>query len=525
MRASGLRLKCKWIFSLALLLSFVGGWFIDGQAQSTHMMSKNLGLGGGGTAYMDGYHANFINPANLSVNNGRAPNMTVGLAGTGFSAGGPLVNISLYNQYMTGGQVLNDVADEMYSSWFGPDFSRTKSMGAVVNSVPLGMAYRMNDWTFSLAVRARSLTNLSVNRGAMEFFTYLFDEGKFGEPEPVNFELSLLNVSEYSIGVSKKIYEGRVGESLPVIGGLPVKVHAGVAPKLLIGHNSMRLDFDSQVQVTDDYILHDFEYTINTAGQVTRQLRKYHQDVHVREQDGSFSDYISSSNVKPMSARATGLGLDLGFTAEFDLSSVEQLDLNVGNAFEGRKFARIGISLTDLGKVNMSSDVGSFTNNDQFKWSGFEYMLDEERLNSEFDSSRSEYVDHVTDSIANNIYLNYSPENVSQLSQSLPTMLHIGTQLQLGRAGLMIDVAQGLADRGMTSMSTMAAFGLEYKFFGVWPLRLGMRTGGRGSTSFSVGTGVDFKNFEFSISAMNVNNSASNGSYAAVAVSGLVFHF
>lgn len=519
----------KKLLTFGLVLVITVGWVHETMGQSSHMMSKNLGLGGGGTAYMTDYHANFINPANLSLENGTVPGFTIGLMGTGLNAGGPLANMSVYNKYMTSGLLLNNVADNMFSEWFGGDFASTKSLGVVVNTVPIGAVYRMDDWSFSFAARARSITNVAVNRGTMEFFTHLLDEERFGEPEPVNFRMRLLNVSEYSLGVSKKLYQGELIDSFPVIGGLPVKLHAGIAPKLLVGHNSMDIDFKSKVNVNlnqsgeREYILHDFQYTIQTAGEITDQLRSYHQDVIVQNQEGSISNYIDPSKENFVASRAMGLGLDLGVTAQVNLNSVDALD--VGKVFEGNKFARIGISLTDLGKVNMKTGAGQFTNNGEFRWNGFEYMVDEERLNSEFDSSRSEYVNHVTDSIANNIYLNYSPEEVSKVSNNLPTILHIGTQLQLGKAGLMIDIAQGLAKRGLTSKSTSAAFGLEYKLFGVWPLRVGMRTGGMGSTSYSFGTGVEFKNFEFSISAMNVNNSSSNGSYAAAAFSGLVFHF
>lgn len=61
--------KLKLIFTVFLALSAASV-----VAQSRHFNSATIGMGGGGTAYVDGYHANFLNPANLMINNtGRKP--------------------------------------------------------------------------------------------------------------------------------------------------------------------------------------------------------------------------------------------------------------------------------------------------------------------------------------------------------------------------------------------------------------------------------------------------------------------
>ena len=36
-------------------------------AQSRHYNSRTLGMGGGGTAIIDGYHANFLNPVTINT--------------------------------------------------------------------------------------------------------------------------------------------------------------------------------------------------------------------------------------------------------------------------------------------------------------------------------------------------------------------------------------------------------------------------------------------------------------------------
>ena len=515
-------------YLIGFVTILVLGWGLTGltnhaSAQSTHLTSVNLGLGGGGAAYIDGYHSNFINPANIGINRDVRPNFTLGLFwGLGMNAGGPLANVGAYNKYMTKGLVLNEVADQMYGEIFGGSPANFKSLGMNFNMVPIGMAYRRDDWAVSLSTRLRFMTDLSANRGFFEFLTHGLDGDEFSEATPASFNMKMLTMSEVSLGGSMHVLESNLGDFAFKGADVPVDVYAGIAPKLLIGHNSMGMNFNSNITVGDEQVIHDFNYGIRTVGEITNQFNQYYVDHTQRGMsDVSLGDYIEPEGGDFYKVKSFGMGLDLGATAEFDLSNVEALD--IGSFFKGKKFARVALSVTDIGQINMSTDAGKFTHQGEFVWEGFEY--DQERINAEFDSSFSNYTEHVTDSIANNVYLNYTPEEAGEISNDLPTMFHLGTQFQMGRAGLMFDIARGFTKRGMTNKSTTTALGLEYKTFGVWPLRVGIRTGGMGSTSYSFGTGIELRNFELSFSAMSVNDSSSNGYYIAGALSGLVFHF
>lgn len=103
------------IVSIAASVSLIGNMTGDANAQSRHLTAQNIGLGGGGTAYQDLYHANFVNPANLMLNHSKRPRITVGLAGGIYSSmGGSLMNIKTYNDYLTTGRVIEGAtADDM----------------------------------------------------------------------------------------------------------------------------------------------------------------------------------------------------------------------------------------------------------------------------------------------------------------------------------------------------------------------------------------------------------------------------
>jgi len=114
---------------LALFLiaaGFLLGWVSTAQAQSGHYSAQSLGLGGSGTAYIDTYHANFVNPANLMLNADTKPSTSIGiLGGVSAMAGGPLMNVSVYNKHFTSGDV---VGPEALDEWFGTAMGKKKRM-------------------------------------------------------------------------------------------------------------------------------------------------------------------------------------------------------------------------------------------------------------------------------------------------------------------------------------------------------------------------------------------------------------
>ncbi len=205
-------------------------------AQSRHYNSATLGMGGGGTAYIDGYHANFLNPANLMIQTANRPKRSLGLVGgVGLRAGGSLLNVNVYNQYLTTGLTINgQVREDMLNDWFGSDDSNTRDLAATFSVVPFGFSNRGNKTAFSLATRVRTTQDLTVNKGLMELAFYGFDSGNFSSPVPVNFNSRTLSFLSVSVGFAMELPIPLTGlvEKLPFING--IKVYAGAAPKYIL---------------------------------------------------------------------------------------------------------------------------------------------------------------------------------------------------------------------------------------------------------------------------------------------------
>lgn len=494
------------------------------EAQSRHLTAQNIGLGGGGTAYQDLYHANFVNPANLMLNHSKRPAVTVGLAGGIYSnVGGSLMNIKTYNDYLTTGRVIDGgVADNMLNQWFGSDSGNIRSMNMDVGVVPLGVAVRTPNWSIGITSRARVIGNSGYSRGFADLIFRGLDSAHFTEARAVNSTQEFLIYNEVSAGFAMTVLKR---ENLFGFGN-NVRLHVGAAPKLLMGINYARISLDSSLQLqeassqSNARVNHDFRYSIDVAGDLSDQLAEWNQ-LRQQQMDPKLGDHLNPTAGDFTGFKGTSVGFDVGTTLEIGLGQVSAFNLGV---FKGEKQLRIGLSVTDLGSVTIDDRTRSFTAAENFIWDGVHY--DSETVNQQFDGDDNAYFESVLqDSVGSDIYGNLQTLERSDFSKTLPTMINFGGHLLLGKFSVMLDVGKGFENWGTNSTRSHLAAGTEYRFFNRIPLRVGYRTGGHSSSTYHAGTGLEFRNFEFSAGVAASPNSQKYGSGLGAAWSGLVVHF
>lgn len=493
-------------------------------AQSRHLTAQNIGLGGGGTAYQDLYHANFINPANLMINHSKRPSFTLGLAGGIYTnTGGSLLNISTYNDYLTTGQVIEGpVADAMLNQWFGSNSSDMRSVNADIGIVPLGTAFRRDNWSVSGAVRVRVLGNSGYSRGFADLIFRGLDSEVFNESRAVNMNQEFLIYNEVSLGFATTVFKRDrlfgFAEN--------VKLHVGVAPKLLMAVNYTRFNLTSTLQIQsatneqNAHINHNFRYSFDTAGDMSDQFAEFNSQ-RQNGNDPELGDFIEPTANDYTGFKGTSVGVDLGATLEMDIDGISAFDFGF---FRGDKKLRVGLSLTDLGSVKINDRTRSFSAGENFTWNGINY--NQQTIDDEFDGDDGSYFESVLkDSVGNDIYGNFLTQDHSGFSRGLPTMLNFGSHLLLGKFSLMFDIGTGFTETGTNSKNMHLALGTEYRLINRIPLRVGYRTGGYSSSTYHAGTGLEFRNFEFSVGAATTANSKRNGASIGTAWSGFVIHF
>ncbi len=488
---------------------------LSGFSQSRHYNSMSIGMGGGGTAYVDGYHANFINPANLMINpTNNRPKRSLGLmGGVGVRLGGTLVNLDAYDTYLTKGLVLEgQVAEDMLGAFFGgTDLTIERDVSSTLNLVPLGFSNRGKKSAFSLATRVRVTQDFVINRGFAELGVYGLDPARFGAETPVDFTFGAVAFSEISIGYAREVL------SLPnLLFARNVKLYAGIAPKYLIGVQYSTLDFNStllmqQRQVggesVTDRILHEFSYRWNTVGALAEDLREFEA---AYEQDNSvvLNDYLVNDD-KYADVNATGFGLDMGATLEMDISGVPILD----GFFGRKKTLRLSMAITDLGSLNFDKTPTSLFAEGEFDFTG------------QGNDDDDDFFDDLADSLQNEVYGQFDAEDIDGVEYKLPAMYNFGASLVMGKLTTSLDFGFGFNDSGTNSRRSALNLGLEYRLLGIVPLRAGTRIGGFSSTVYSFGAGIDLNFLEFSAGLSLVGNDQDNGGSVTAAFSGLAIRF
>ncbi len=368
----------------------------------------------------------------------------------------------------------------------------------------------------------RATGKTSFSRGFADLVFRGLDSDYFNQFRAVNSTQEYYAWQEISVGFATTVYRQEQFMGL----GQNLRIHAGIAPKLLLSFDYSSLNFQSDLRIegvtaeSGGQIQHNFAYALETIGSRAAQLEQYNADRQAGLEP-KLEDYLDSDVDDFTKFRGTSLGVDLGITAQLDLHQNSFGNLGI---FKGEKTLTVGLSLTDLGALSFSDNARSFNAADNFTWNGFDY--DQETIDNEFDGDESAYFESVLiDSIGNDVYGNFNTRSEASHIIGLPTMLRVGSHLQLGKFGFMADIGAGLVDRGTNSKRVHLSLGSEYKFFNRIPLRAGVRMGGYSSTTYHAGTGVELRNFEFTVGAAGTASSKNNGAALGAAWSGIVVHF
>ena len=484
-------------------------------AQSRHYSAASLGIGGGGTAYIDGYNANFVNPANLMMNTtGRKPNTSIGLIGHfGVKAGGNLVNVHVYNKYLTNGDVIEgQLREDMLNEWFGTNQNNTRDLAVTASAIPIAFSTRLEKQAFSMAIRSKTVQDITINKGFMELAFYGLDSDQFAGGVPVDFNSYTNTYVEISLGYARELPLPLSGviEAIPFVNGM--KVYAGVAPKYIVGVQSVELDFNSTLTVSpvnensNGAITHDFDYSLYSYGKLSEQLAEY-SDARLTNPDAALDDYLDYDG-SDLGTLGSGFGLDMGVTAELDIS------LPALGFLGDRQVLRVAMSVTDMGSISYDNSPSVVTASDVFTFDG-----------DIGDQDFGDYFDNLQDSLENDVYGAFTSEELSAKKYGLPGMYSFGASLSLGKLTTTFDYGVGFNSRGANSERSSVNLGLEYRFFNFIPVRVGTRMGGYSSSAYTAGFGLDFRAFEFTVATAYVPKSEKYGFSGTTAWSGLVFRF
>lgn len=490
-------------------------------AQITMLTPQNLGMGGGGTAYIGDFNAMYINPANMLLNP-RKTTVSLGIApNIGVHLGGPFVGIGDYNKYFTGGSRLDAATtEEFLTTVFGTDENAQISVNSNIDIVPFGLSMRFGKLAVGLGLRSRVITSGGFSRGATQLMLRGLDYESFEVPRGVDMTVSALNIVEASAAFAFEVMSFE--STNPFLNG---RLIVGVAPKYVISNLYTRVNVDSDLQIfrTGNYVdsmAHNFNITVETVGEVADGMRDYVDSRNDPNSDMKLSDAFDINPASLANPAATTVGMDVGITYEANLE-------NLGFLVSKKKFLRLGVSVTDIGQLDFSKGgAGQFSSSGRYTWKGL--VFDQERIDEEFNGETSDYIDHVLqDSVGRGIYGDFQEDIYSPIV-NLPTSLNAGAYLAIGRLGLAFDYSQSLYRLGTSVVGPSISLGAEWRVMDRWfplVLRGGTRFGGITPAAYSFGTGLSYRNIELSFSTMAFSGDGGEGMYFGFAMTGLMLRF
>ncbi len=496
---------------LALLMVFCTGSSLV-LAQNIFSSARSLSLGSGGTAYTYGYQALFVNPANLGFFRG-GKQIMIGLPGdVSLNAGGSLANISIYNQYFTGGnRIGTNEVNSIVQQWFGNSVNEMRNIGVNAEVVPIAAVVKFGRNTVAgVSARFRTLGHIGMNRGMAQLMLRGLDSQNFNQPTPVNMDQRMMSTAELAVGLSHRF---------KFFGFIPddQQLWIGATVQILKGLDYSQGQFRSELQLTDSSLVHNFDYTLQTVGSMTDELDQFYQQRIKPTTQAQLSDI----RFHPLSGKGVvkgrGYGLDVGATYLISFDD----EFTSGKRAVPKRSLTLSAAVTDIGSVRFTQNAATFKANDTFKWSGFQPNYD--YIDAKYDSSFSNYMNYVVkDSLASDVYGAFSPASHSAVTAKLPTAFHFGAYLNLHRLGIMADAGKGYNSYGMNSTRPYVSVGAELYPFSIFPIRVGYRFGGKTSNSFGVGTGLEFRNFKLDVSAMTVPSSREHGYNIATSISSVI---
>lgn len=479
--------------------------------------ARNIALGGGGTAYLNGIEANFYNPANLSVYDREGTfHFTLGTLGTFFepvlSSGNPKNQLQRYADtflpYQAGEQGISTtqrttILDENYSGG-----NLTSEHLSRADMVWGGVQWIGDKKSYSIALRTRLGSRIEVGRG-----WYSVEE--IDQNGSSIRDLSLIKqtqaLHEISFGVAQEFQF--LNGLIPRIN----KLYLGIAPKFVLGGTYENTVYSGRY-VTDEQNNTGYkrEFTFYSTGSYSDMISSYllsgsAQTAIDRELDNRFL-------LKPT---GYGAGVDFGLTYLIPLGSDVSLLENGENRRPIEKSLRIGLSITDIGVVHYSTQPLQLSQSLTSTQINTQNPVDNQFIGSA--GQVPVFFDEASE--IPNPFFEAESQSKGNFTVALPTSFNAGFVLDINRVKLMSDLTLGLSNTAFTNKKLIAHFGIESRPLPYLPLRFGTTLAAGKPLRFGAGTGFESRYWDFSISTqVLVKSSTLTTDVVGGAIAALQFH-
>jgi len=474
-------------WGLLVALIIISGYSVSAQ---TILTPRTVGMGGGGTAFLTGYSANFLNPANLMIADQRYNN-GIGLGEIALFLNKQPIKKSipsysfLFDQFTP--QNINNYSitstehQNILTDWF-PDNTDYYNRSARFDAVLLGLNIQTKNFALSLALRSRGINRIAINRG-------WYDDNfvKKGNLRVLRRELhqTIAVYHELSLGFA---------EQLPLINGWTAhlnRLYIGIAPKLIFGGTYFKGDYSSDYYSGNSGI--QFQNVRNFSSFSTGPLSN---DIgHYNNSTNQYAfPYNGLTYKDALQPTGLGAGLDLGLTYIISIGNDASL-LREKNSGPLKKSFRLSASLTDIGFIRYKKNIKSYqVTNDTLMVNNIPG-----NAKTDFIGSPGSFSRFISNDDPNGFtYNNNNKTQSASRDIALPAALHIGSALQLNWWMATVDFTYGLNKNAFNSKYLITNIGGELRLIPYLPLRAGIQLQKKQNPIFDIGAAIDTPHFEIS---------------------------
>jgi hypothetical protein len=478
---------------------------------------RNLALGGGGSTYITDYNANFYNPANLMIRDREGTfSIGVGIAGFQFNpfqsysdVNDQIENAQNYlGSYSAGDAVFfNQDLDQVLEDNY-PGITTLSDNTTRYDATLLGMKWKRENHSFSIALRTRTASNFRVGKG---WYSGAFEENR--DQEQV-LDRSLIHryqsLHEISIGYA---------ESFQFLTGLTPRLDnftIGIAPKIVFGGSYQSAVWENVYNRNNNTTQRTHSFSYDATGEFGAASAAYLDGTNIANAN---SQSFNSDN-STFLINGIGAGLDIGVTYLITLGS----DLSAVRPDQQptQRSLRLSFSMTDIGFISYNND--QITINTPADTS-MNVTAPIGKVNEIFTGTKGQYQDFIEKYAENNPFM-MTPNSRGAFSTLLPMGVHGGALLELNRIKFMADISIGLTNNAFNSTKLVSSFGLELRPLKFLPIRGGISFKAQNPNFLSVGTGIETKKWDFTVAAILSPNSLVNTpSVTGASVATLQLHF
>jgi len=476
-----------------------------------------MGLGGGGTAYLTGPEALFINPANLRIReNTYEVRVTLLNGGLYFDELFPETSgINRFTRFFDINRIndtelnprpyTSDISDDLIEGNYG-EKQQTKTVIHQADMQWFGIKWVRPERTYAIAARTRFANKFKVGRGL--FSSSSFDEGdSISRNQFFSHTTQVLHELSFGFGESFTYLNGQFpGLSEFII---------GIAPKIVVpgSYQNVEYDRDFALNPADGSWQSGRVFQQVSAGAFSNSAESFFNSSTAAT--GNISSSLLSDILRP---QGIGFGLDAGITYLMtmgdDLSVLQDKD----NPTE--KSLRLSLSITDLGFVFYSKDA-------------LRYESEPDVIERQDSPAVSKYIyngnpeehyffltqfDDFTEQ-------RFSREIESGFKVGLPTSMQAGAVFQYNRFKAVGDISYSVIKSAFTPPGLAIFTGLELRPLTYLPIRAGTRFARDMPGYFSFGAGIETGIFQLHASVMVRNRGTGfQNELLGMSVLGLAFY-